>query len=80
MRLLPVITLLLILGFCNISHISVVEGTHLWMEYTNLTMSYGYNNTMTIEAGNETSSVLLDIMFCDDQYDTGDEICCVVYN
>ena len=48
------------------------------MEYSNLTMSYGYKNSMTIEAGNETSSVFLDIMFCDDQYDTGDEICCIV--
>ena len=80
MRLFPVITLLLILGLCNISHISVVEGTQSWMEYSNLTMSYGYKNTMTIDAGNETSNFFLDAMFCDDQYDTGDEICCIVNN
>ena len=78
MRLLPVITFLIALGFCKTSHIAVAEGTHKWIEYSNLTMSFGYNNTMIIEAGNETSSVLMDIMFCNDQYDTGDEICCVV--
>lgn len=78
MRVLFAIAFLLVPLYCDSTHIAVAEGTHPWIPYTNLTMSYGYNNTMAIDAGNTTSHVELDLMLCDEQYESGDEICCIV--
>lgn len=54
------------------------NGTKPWLTYTNVSVSFGYNNGYRLWAENTISFLDLSIMLCSDQYDTGNETCCVV--
>ena len=54
------------------------NGTKPWLTYTNVSVSYGYDNYYRLWTDETASFLDLGIMMCSDQYDTGNETCCVV--
>ena len=75
--------LLFLLFFCSIHgeivHYVAENGTRPWTPYSPISLSYGYNNSFLLQSYKDSSSLDLALMTCEDQYDTGNETCCVVF-
>lgn len=54
------------------------EGTQPWVQYTDVSVSKGYNNSFLLIADNTTTTFNMSLMLCEDEYETDTEICCVV--
>ena len=54
------------------------NGTKPWLTYTNVSVSFGFDNYYRLWTEDTVSILDLNIMVCSDQYDTGNETCCVV--
>ena len=54
------------------------NGTRPWLTYTNVSVSFGFDNCYRLWTEDSVSILDLNIMLCSDQYDTGNETCCVV--
>ena len=54
------------------------NGTRPWLTYTNVSVSFGFDNYSRLWTEDTVSHLDLNIMVCSDQYDTGNETCCVV--
>lgn len=54
------------------------NGTRPWIQYSPIELSYGFNNSFILQSFKDSSSLDLALMTCEDQYDTGNETCCVV--
>ena len=72
------ILFLLCLVHGEIAYYASENGTRSWIQYSPISMSYGFNNSFILKSFRDSSSLDLAIMTCEDQYDTGNETCCVV--
>lgn len=62
----------------EIAHYASENGTRPWIQYSPISLSYGFNNSFVLRSFRDSSTLDLAIMTCEDQYDTGNETCCVV--
>ena len=62
----------------EIVHYANENGTRPWIQYSPISLSYGFNNSFLLQSFKDSSSLDLALMTCQDQYDTGNETCCVV--